>query len=137
MPCTEYLKGRGRPGYATSKSSRGVRRAGARAGDEKARAELAAGVPAFWKRDQRPGLLVVVGGQRRRLDLRQIGQEILLRRGFDRHSDGLQQSVEFYFAHRALPGFSQCAQSQKSAVSRLIKQFKLYRSGGRGRPGYE
>jgi hypothetical protein len=30
-----------------------------------------------------------------------VDQNVFLRRGFDGHSDGIQQSVEFNFAHRA------------------------------------
>src|SRR5260370_2845893 len=96
MSCTDYLSGR--------KKFRAPR--------------LAGGVPAFGKWNKRPGQLVVVGGFRRLVESLRTGQEILLRRGLDRRSHGIQQSVEFSFAHRALP-VSLSARSQKSFVSRL------------------
>src|ERR1700730_9727172 len=80
MRCTDYLSGRTKFRAAVS----------------------AGGVPAFGKWNKRPGQPVVVGGSRRLVERLQVGQKVLLRRGFDRHSDGLKQSVEFNFAHRAL-----------------------------------
>src|SRR5213592_126276 len=80
MSCVDYLTGRNR--------FRGLRSAGA--------------VPAFREWDKRPGEMVVICGFRRRLECRQTSQKVLLRRGLDRHSHGLQQSVEFDFAHGAL-----------------------------------
>src|SRR5882724_7459989 len=80
MSCIDYLTGR--EGFRASRS--------------------AGAVPAFGKWDQGPGELVVVCGFRRRVDRRQTGQKVFLRRGLDRHSHGLQQSVELNFAHRAL-----------------------------------
>src|SRR5258708_34962772 len=80
MPCIDYLTGRER--------FREPRSAGA--------------VPAFGKWDQGPGEFVVVRGFRWRAERRQTGQKVFLRRGLDRHSHGLQQSVELNFAHRAL-----------------------------------
>src|SRR5205823_3827887 len=59
------------------------------------------GVPAVGKWNNRPGELVVVGGFRRPDGSRRIGHEVLLR--LDCRSHGIQQSVEFSFAHRALP----------------------------------
>jgi hypothetical protein len=67
-------------------------------------APSAGGVPAFGERNQRPFQLIVVGG-RWRIE-RWVAQEILLRRGRDCRSHGIQQHVEFSFAHRALPGSS-------------------------------
>src|SRR5450631_2693804 len=113
MPCTDYRRDRIR--------FRGARSAG--------------GVPAFGKRNNRPGAPVVVGGFWRLIEGSLMGKKVVLRDGFDRHSDALQQSVEFNFAHRTLPTF-ESARSQKSFVSRLNKQIKLYRSGDQNAFGY-
>src|SRR3954465_11096453 len=72
-------------------------------GRTRARSASAGRVPTLRKRDQRPGLLVVIGDVRRLVEKRQFGPEIFLRNGFNRHSDGLQQSVVFNFTHGALP----------------------------------
>ena len=92
----------------------------------------AGGVPAFGKWNERPGLRVIVGGFRRL-----IGQSLHLRSRRDRRTHSIQQSVEFNVAHRALSQRFESAPSQKSFVSGLNRSFKLYRSGARGRLGYE
>jgi hypothetical protein len=43
-----------------------------------------------------------------------LGPKVLLRRGLDRRSHGIQQLVEFNFAHRRAPG--QRAQGLKSPL---------------------
>src|SRR5450631_2818514 len=116
MPCTGYWRGR-------------IRLCGVRS---------AGGVPAFGKRNNRPGGAIVVGRLRRLIEvglIGEMGEKVVLRDGLDRHSDGLQQSVEFNFAHRTLPTL-ESARSQKSFVSRLNKQIKLYRSGDQNAFGY-
>src|SRR6185437_2084963 len=65
----------------------------------------AGGVPAFRKRNEAPGRLVVVGGARRLLlsgSLR-VAQKILLRGRRNGRSHGVQQSIELSFTHDALP----------------------------------
>lgn len=62
-------------------------------------APSAAGVPTVREWNERPGHLVVIGGGWRRIKSRHVS---LLRSGLDRRSHGVQQSVEFSFAHRAL-----------------------------------
>src|ERR1700737_4453335 len=105
-------------------------------GREKFRALASAtGVPAFGKWNKRPGQPVVVGCFWRLIESQSLGQEVLLRSGLDWPSPGIQQSIEFSFAHRALP-VSENARSQKSLASRLSRSLKLYRSGDRGCLGY-
>src|SRR6202045_5257081 len=62
----------------------------------------AGGVPAFGKWNEWPGARVVVGGFRRLIGGLRLGQEVLLRSRLDGRSHGIQQSIEFNFAHRAL-----------------------------------
>ena len=102
---------------------------------ELAAARSAGGVPALGKRQQRPGQPIVVGGFRRLIEYRLIAQEVLLGRGRNGRSYGIQQQIEFSFAHRALLRFERVG-SQNSFVSGLSEWLKLYRSGNRGRLGY-
>src|SRR6266849_6353981 len=75
----------------------------ARAGTtKKLRAESGDGVPAFRKRNQRPCRFVVVGGLRQLIESRRVGQEVLLRRGRNGRSHGIQQTIELNFTHHAL-----------------------------------
>src|ERR1700730_401951 len=88
----------------------------------------AGGVPALGKWNKRPGAPVVIGGLRQFVGHRQrrqiIRQIILLGSGFDSHLHGLQQSVEFSFAHRALRG-SGAQWCQKCFGSKLKRSLKL------------
>ena len=95
---------------------------------------LAGGVPAFRKRNKRPGPPVVIGSFRQPIRSQRMNQSVLLRHGRDCRHHSIQQSVVFNFAHRALRFES--APSQKSFVSGLNKLFKLYRSGCHARLGY-
>jgi len=65
-------------------------------------ARSADGVPAFRERNEAPRQLVVVGSPRRLIESRRVGQKILLQGRRNSRSHGVQQSVEFNFAHRAL-----------------------------------
>jgi hypothetical protein len=85
---------------------------------EFAAARSAGGVPALGKRQQRPGQPIVVGGFRRLIEYRLIAQEVLLGRGRNGRSYGIQQQIEFSFAHRALLRFERVG-SQNSFVSGL------------------
>src|SRR5580698_3934842 len=59
--------------------------------------------PAFRERNDRPDRRIVVDGLGRGWRIESPGLDhVVLRCGLDRHSDGLQQSVVFNFAHRAL-----------------------------------
>ena len=62
---------------------------------------LVGAVPAFRKWNERPGRLVVCGF-RGLIEGRRVGQEFLPQGTVDRHSHGIQQSVEFNFRYRAL-----------------------------------
>src|SRR5450631_3038480 len=68
----------------------------------------AGGVPTLRKRNQRPGLLVVVGSGWRSIVVHSegafLGHRALLGIGGNRRSNGIEQSVEFSFVHRALRG---------------------------------
>src|SRR5215216_5251641 len=81
------------------------------------------GVPALGKRQQRPGLalivlaLVVVGGARWLTNGQCLGQKILLGQR-NRRGNGIQQKVEISFTHRALPPWWS-ARSQNCFVVRL------------------
>jgi hypothetical protein len=85
---------------------------------ELAAARSAGGVPALGKRQQRPGQPIVVGGFRRLIEYRLVAQEVLLGRGRNGRSYGIQQQIEFSFAHRALLRFERVG-SQNSFVSGL------------------
>src|ERR1700709_1664883 len=61
------------------------------------------GVAAFWKWNERPGQPVVVRGPRRVIHQRKRKEKVVRRRVIDGHPDGVQYSLEFSFAHRALP----------------------------------
>src|SRR5438067_11094662 len=81
-------------------------------------AKLAGGVPAVGERDQRPSRRVVIGSFGRHADERRLvgrkSHEILLRDRRNGRLHGIQQSVEFSFAHRALPPW--VAQRRKTGL---------------------
>jgi hypothetical protein len=71
-------------------------------GDENFAPGSGDGVPAFRERNQRPCRFVVVGGLRQLMESRRVGQEVLLRRGRNGRSHGIQQTIELNFTHHAL-----------------------------------
>src|SRR5712664_3604152 len=91
---------RGGSRYATRRLAPGATREPSRRATRSLALTSAGGVPAFRKWNERPGQLVVIGRFRRRIERRRVGQKILLRS--DGRSHGIQQTVEFSFAHRAL-----------------------------------
>jgi hypothetical protein len=90
--------------------------------------------PAFGKGDERPSQLIIVRSQRRRIENKRKMRKIGGRNRCDGGPHGIQQSVEFNFAH----GCSPCQEPpcQKDFVCTLQRSFKLYRSAGEAGLGY-
>jgi hypothetical protein len=100
-------------------------------GRQKLRAESGDGVPAFRKRNQRPGRFVVVGGLRQLIESRRVGQEVLLRRGRNGRSHGIQQTIELNFTHHALRVRERTISEYFSAQIEMIDQIVSIRQSER------
>src|ERR1700730_1263681 len=97
----------------------------------KLRAESGNGVPAFRKRNQRPSRFVVVGGLRLPIESRRVGQEVLLRRGRNGRSHGIQQTIELNFTHHALRVRERTISEYFSAQIEMIDQIVSIRQSER------
>src|ERR1700681_3017056 len=120
----------GKPRAIDQKLAR--RREKPRAGaTKKLRAESGDRVPAFRKRNQRPCRCVVVGGLRQLIESRRVGQEVLLRRGRNGRSHGIQQTIELNFTHHALRVRERTISEYFSAQIEMIDQIVSIRQSER------
>jgi hypothetical protein len=112
-------------------TSRGDEKNLAPGATKKLRAESGDGVPAFRKRNQRPCRFVVVGGLRQLIESRRVGQEVLLRRGRNGRSHGIQQTIELNFTHHALRVRERTISEYFSAQIEMIDQIVSIRQSER------
>src|ERR1700730_1667698 len=123
---------RGQQASRNRSEARAAPRRRPRAGaTKKLRAESGDGVPAFRKRNQRPRRLVVVGGLRLPIESRRVGQEVLLRRGRNGRSHGIQQTIELNFTHHALRVRERTISEYFSAQIEMIDQIVSIRQSER------